>query len=713
MLARAYRFTDKLGIVFLKSALAVVDATLDGLNMIWRRVVVVLFLILGILLFVLRPVRSLLGLIFGWLLGSLGIRRAPPARAAAGSMARRAARAQMQAGVAEDPLRAQNRALSALTVILLAVLVGVVLWATNPSRSASPNVISSLNGNSAPLLASSPDAPTAILQSTAVPTTTPLPQILEARGTMAYVARENGQSDIWGVPVGSRSPIRLIASAEDDRDPAWSPDGRKLAYASRQDGNWEIYVYDTTTSATTRMTYDLSFQGNPTWSSDGQWIAYESYQGNNLDVYVMRVDGSQQPLRLPVNSDAPDYAPAWSPDGRRIAFVSLRDGNQDIYVFSLDDQSLINMTRTADRQEDSPAWSPDGRWLAYSALDQGQEKTFVISTDNPSAGAQVINVGRTPAWSPDGASIVAAVDSIDGSQLIVNPFSGAGVGTAIIPVPLGSRHIAWTGVPLPQALINTGGLPAGRREALYVEQEDRRNADPPYPLNSIAGVQVENAVLSDRVNDSFNALRDATNAKTGWDFLGKLDDAFWSINRPPQPGEERRNWLMTGRAFAVTRNAIVGFPPPLEVVREDIGVDTDWRVFVRVSDDAQSGQLGEPLRRFPWDFASRTAGDVQAYDQGGRYRDEVPSGYYVDFTQLAADYGWDRVPAGSDWRANSNAINYCLFEKRDGLSWFEAMREIYTEGQLGNFAPTLVPQTAPTAPPLEIVPSVIPGGSDG
>lgn len=709
MLVRAYRFTDKIGIVFLKLGVAVVDTTLDGLSIIWRWVAALLMLVVRLLGFIVRPVLLLLGLIVGGLLGAVGVNVRRGARAGANTMARRAARAQMQAGVAEDPLRAQNRILSAVAVVLLAVLVGVVLWATSPTRGGTPG--------SSPLdtaaLFASPLAPTAILQSTPVPTTTPLPQILEARGTMAYVVRELGQTDIWAVPVGSRSPIRLVASPEDDRDPAWSPDGRKLAYASRQDGNWELYIYDTSTGSTTRMTYDLSFQGGPTWSSDGEWLAYESYQGSNLDVYVMRIDGTQQPIRLPANSDAPDYAPAWSPDGRHIAFVSLRDGNQDIYDFSLDDQTLVNLTRTPDRQEDFPAWSPDGRWLAFSALDQGQEKVFVISTDNPDAGAQVINVGRTPAWSPDGASIVAAVDSLDGSQLIVNPFSGAGVGTAIIPVPLGATRLAWTGVPLPQALVNAGGQPPARRDSLYVEQEDRRLTDPPYPLNAIAGVTVENAVLSDRVNDSFNALRDAVNAQAGWDFLGKLDDAFWSINRPPQPGEERRNWLMTGRAISITRNAIVGFPPPLEVLREDIGVETYWRVMVRVSDDAQSGQLGEPLRHLPWDFASRTAGDVEAYDQGGRYRDEVPQGYYVDFTQLAADYGWQRVPAGRDWRANSNTINYWSFQKRDGLGWYEAMREIYTEDQLGSFVPTVTPSIRPTAPALEIVPSVIPGGSDG
>ena len=63
----------------------------------------------------------------------------------------------------------------------------------------------------------------------------------------------------------------------------------------------------------------------------------------------------------------------------------------------------------------------------------------------------------------------------------------------------------------------------------------------------------------------------------------------------------------------------------------------------------------------------------------------MPVGYYVDLTQMAEDYGWDRVPSGSDWRANFNSTNYWLFQKRDGLIWYDAMRELYTEGQLAGF----------------------------
>lgn len=711
MLVRAYRLTDKFGVITLKLSVALVDALLDGVGVVWGAISAVLLLLVGAVWFVLRPLLLLIG---GAILGAFGITR-PSGRARNAQMARRAARAQIDSTVIEDPLRAQNRVLSGVTVLLLAILVGVVLWATNPARTTG---ISAAEIPFDASLFASPDAPlvptdvaAAALDSTPIPTITPLPSILEVAGSMAYTVRENGQTDVWAIPVGSRQPIRLTNDPADERDPAFSPDGRRIAYAGHSDGNWELYVYDLTDGSTQRLTYDPAFQANPSWSSDGVWLTYEYYQDDtHIDIYVLRVDGTQAPIRIPANSASPDYAPSWSPDGRRIAFVSLRDGNQDIYVFSFDDQSVTNVTRTPTRDEDHPAWSPDARFLAYSALDAGQEKVFVIDVDNPDTGAQVINRGRAPTWSPDGSAVVGAVDTIDGTQMIVNPFTSASLTTGIIPAPRGATAPSWTRTALPTTLVNSGGLPPAILEPLYVEEEDRDETDPPYRLNAISNVTVENAALSDRVNDSFNALRAAVNDHAGWDFLGRLDDAFWRIERPPQPGEERRNWLMTGRSFAIQRSAIAGFPPPLEIVREDIGVETYWRVFLRVSDDAQAGQLGEPLRQFPWDFAARTAGDVEAYDAGGRLRSEVPEGYYIDLTQIAADYGWDRAPAGSDWRANSNTIYYWSFRKNDGLSWYEAMREIYTEAQLGGFAPTAIPVDAPrpTAPPLEIQPSQVP-----
>jgi TolB protein len=726
MILRLYRITDKLGVAFLKVFAAfglfllegveiAVGSLSGGLGTVLRSFWTALSRLFRGVLRLLRMLGRLLAGLFRQI--SYRLRRQTSAGGGAGAstrsggavggMARRRAertqaREAMDVGLVEDPLRRQNRTLSFLVVAMGFVLVGALIWATSlnqnrPVPGTNVSVANAGNGGNITFAEDvTPTATTVSLINTPIPTATSIPSILVVRGSIAYTARERGQTDLWAVNVGNTNPIRLTNDPADERDPAWSPDGTRLAYAARRDDNWELYVLDVTTQETTRLTYDLAYQANPSWSPDGVFLVYESYQGNNLDLYVVPVDGSELPQRL-TDTDSPDFDPAWSPDGRRIAFVSWRNGQQDIYVYSLNDGSVLNLTNTVERHEESPAWSPgEGELLAYSALDEGIEKVFVKASGEPNTPAQVLERGRTPSWSPDGTSLVFAVDSIDAAHLVASPFTEAGVATEIIPVLPGSSQPTWTIAPLPASLANGGGLGPAVSNELFEEQIVEFDTDPPFRLDTLVGVEAPNPVLNDNVNDSFNALREAVLDAAGFDLLGELEDAFWRIDRPPQPGEERRNWHMTGRAFSINRNGIAGFPPPIEVVREDVGVNTYWRVYVRAAE--QNGQLGEPLRQMPWDFAARSQGDVASYDAGGRLRTEMPEGYYVDLTTIVEDYGWSWTPSGRDWRANFNSTNFWMFRKTDGLSWFEAMREIYTEAQLGGFAPTPTP---PPAVPLD------------
>lgn len=703
MLLRAYRLTDRLTLILLKTTGALSAMTADGLLLLLGQPTGRRSGIMGLLGAILSLVWRLLILIgtlvapIGALIARmLGMGVSGTASGLQGAMARRTARSDMRSAVQEDPLRSRNRALSGLLVIALAVVIGVVLWATQPR----PPVIATLPDPNAALITNATATPTGeapLAVATQIPTATQLPAVLQSRGTVAYTLRENGQTNLWAVPITSRQPIRLTNDPSDERDPIWSPDGTKLAYASNRDGNWELYIYDTLTAQTQRMTFNLAFEGSPSWSPDSNWLVYETYQTGNMDIYVLPVTDVNATVQAIVQHPSGDFRPAWSPqqgqDGRLIAFVSWRDGNGDIYVVSLDDVgSPFNLTNTPTIHEDYPVWSPDGLYLAYSAVDAGIEKVFVKSMADPGAPPQVIGRGKAPSWSPDGNALIAAVDTNGATDLTVYPFGDdSDAIPQLIRVPPRANRPSWTGQPLPSALVNAGGLP-GNTEPLYIEQE-QRFANGTYPLGSLTNnVQAPRAMLSERVNDSFNALRERINEAAGRDFLGRLDDAFWTFEERPQPGEEVRNWHRTGRAFSINKaSATAGFPPEIEVFREDTDVRTQWRVFVRVSEEAQSGQRGEPLRGLPWDFGARTTGDVAAYEAGGRLRPEIPSGYYIDLTDVAADYGWEPYPAGTDWRLNFNAINYWMFIKPDGLSWLDAMLEVWPEDQLGGFLPTPTP----------------------
>jgi len=710
MLVRAFRVTDRLGNALLRigawASLAAVEQAAHLKNGL-----------IGLLVAIAGAVAGTIGLVTGT------VRRT---RRTAGQayevtsttrrdrMAERAAAAELRPTVADDPLRAQNRALSAFAVLLLIALLVVVVWQT--TGKDAPDLPAGIAG-AWPEPGQNTPVPTAIFP-TPIPTATPVPDPLRIGGSLVYTLRTGGQTDLWTLDVGETEPLRLTNHPADDRDPAWSPDGTRLAFVSHRDGNWELYTLELATGALNRLTYTPGFEGAPTWSPDGAFIAYEGYndQTRNLDIYIISSDperATQDGAVQMTTSPAPDTEPAWSPLGRQIAYATWRNGNQEIVIFDLDnpsadrEQTALNLTRTSDVNETHPAWSHDGTRLAYTATVNGAEGVYYRWLDRPGEAA-LIGRGRMPAWAPNDASLLYTLDVDRRTQLIAKSPDSFGAATDATSLPGRASDPDWTAAALPAGLVQSGGLAADPavEGPLYVE-EDRPQTTGLYGLALLNGVTAPLPRLSSRVNESFEALRVAVLQQTSYDFLGTLEDAFWPQGRPPESGEPSENWHYTGRAIAINRDLIYLPPPtPIVVVREDIEVNTFWRVYVRVPEDAQGGAFGEPLRDLPWDFTARSSGSPEDYERGGRQMDLPPAGYYVDLTEIAADYGWERIPAQRTWQHNFGAIQFWELVKTGGLTWREAMLELYTPAELDTFMisatslptlPALPTEAAPTA----------------
>lgn len=707
MIVRAFRVTDRLGNALLRISAWLTSASIQQASALKRGLFNVLATVwktaLGLLLLGYRAVVGTARTTQQAVEATQQVVETTAQRRQE-RMAQRAAEAELKPTVAPDPLLAQNRALSAFAVLLLLALLAVVVVQT--SDDDDPTIPAGVVGQWPQAQGTTP--PTAVFP-TPLPTPTPVPDPLRVGGSLVYSLRENGQQDLWVVSVGESTPLRLTNHPADDRDPAWSPDGTRVAFSSNRDGNWELYILRIDTGALLRLTYSQGFEGAPTWSPDGAWLAYEGYYPNSedLDIYIISTDpvrAAQEGAQRLTYTPGPDIEPDWSPElGREIAFTSWRSGNPDIYQVSLGegggDAAAINLTNSPDT-ENHPDWSPDGTSLAFSATVNGVQGVYVKPAAEPAVDATLTGRGTMPAWAPNGGSLIYTLDVGRRTQLITGVPGGFGASADAVTLPARATDPDWAAPSLPRHFIDSGGLPPHETiiQPLYTEAE-RLQATGLYGLAPLNNVQAPQALLSDRVNDSFEALRLRVLEKTGYDFLGTLEDAFWHQDRPPEPGEPERNWHYTGRAFAIARDAVYDDPPaPIEVVREDVEINTYWRVFVRVTDQAQDGTFGEPLRVLPWDFESRVSGDVEDYERGGKTKSTVPTGYYVDLTQIAADYGWQRLPALPTWQYNFGAIQFWEFVKPDGLTWEEAMREIYTAEQFDGF---LNPATSvPPPPPL-------------
>ncbi len=605
----------------------------------------------------------------------------------------------LEAGkVVEDPMLVRNRSLSAFVVILLVVLIGFLLFEADAPPTARLSDSPGGGGIIPQMSVGDDDAPVI-----PTPTATSAPEtgfVSDVGGTLIFSVRRSGQEDIWALPVGSSQPTRMTDSPEDDRHPAWSPDGERVAFTSRRDGHWNLYILDLAQGQTQQLTFTEGYVGAPAWSPDGAFLAFEGYDPDteNIDIFIISADGQEGPFPV-TRSPFPDLEPAWAPNGREIAYVGWRNGNRDILVINLDGQpeaEALNLTDTPTIAESAPAWSPDGARVAYTANVDGVEGIY-IQPLNQETPARLIGRGRMPTWNPfDGSSVFYTIPQARNAAIYLAQVDAFGVGANAIAFDGDIADLDWTAT-----LHNLAGFEP-QTPPLYVENITEL-PDGTVGLALLNNVEAPQPVLSDAVNDSFEAMRQRIIAKTGVDLLSNLESAYWEPERVPEPGQERLNWHYTGRAIALDRNLpLSGDPAPLAILREDTELGTAWRVMARVAESAQDGSLGEPLRALPWDFASRFEDDPEARTAGGRQMRNIPAGYYVDLTQLLRDFGWQRGLAARNWRAEYSGVRFWEFTKSDGLDWEAAMLEIYTPAELSAFLnqldnPVPTPLPSPTA----------------
>jgi TolB protein len=500
-------------------------------------------------------------------------------------------------------------------------------------------------------------------------------------GILAFTMRHNGNSDIYLLSQNDGELLRLTSHPDADRDPVWSPDGQYLAFSSHRSNGWDLYVMDMSSGTVLRVTRSPGFEGAPSWSPDGRWLAYEGYVGDNLDIYIVNVEeGTSQRL---TQDPAPEYSPAWSPDGRNIVFTSYRDENKDLYVITLDDGSIYNLTHTPNQDEDYAAWSPEGTYLAYSAGIPGDETIWRIPFDIDAAARGqlrpiLFGVGGQPTWSPDGNALAFIFQQQTTSYLIAANTKGWALAQEGYSSTDQISDVDWSMHDLPaQIEQRLRNQPQELDPPLYTELllSDTTGA---YELVNLPDVNNSNSAekLSDKVNDSYNALRSAITDATQWDYLSILGDSWRPMNHTPRPGQGRISWHVCGRAVDFNQEFLNA--GQLELIREDIGGVTYWRVFIKAKD--QTGVLGEPLRTAPWNLSARSKGGV-AYVQGGELK-EIPAGYYIDFTTIAADYGWERRNALSNWRTSFFDVEWWHFQKTEGMSWYDCMLELYPKSEI-------------------------------
>ncbi len=505
------------------------------------------------------------------------------------------------------------------------------------------------------------------------PTITPLPA--DAIPTFITSLNDNGYAHLFAFSPGKLPLTRITNGQWDDTTPALSPDGQKIVFASNRNNYWDIYLLDLASGQASRLTDTPEYDGNPSWSPDSQWVVYETYQKENLEISIISTVNAGQSINLS-NHPAADSSPSWSPEGRKIAFTSNRSGENEIWVASLDqpdEQRFINVSQSPDGVETHPAWSPDGTKLAWASARTNQPDTIYLwDAATPADPARALGSGNWPTWNENGEQIATRYPSANQDYLTAYRLDGS-ISLPIMPIST-IHGLNWRTIRIVKLPITFQQAALLTPTALIKTQA---RFETPVPNKRVSVVSLNNVkaphpFLHDAVDEAFTALRQRVIIETGWDSLANLADAYEPITSTLDPGKGE-DWLYTGRAFALNPLTLnVGW---MQVIREEINGQTFWRVYLRAV--AQDGSQGEPLPSLPWDLTARYNLDPKSYDQGGVLMSSIPAGYWVNFTDLASQYGWQRIPAQNNWRTYFIGTQFNQFIHPDGLNWRSAMLQLY------------------------------------
>jgi Tol biopolymer transport system component len=171
--------------------------------------------------------------------------------------------------------------------------------------------------------------------------------------------------------------------------PAWSPVSDSLVVVGVKDGRSDLYLVDRGSGDVRRLTDDTWDEKEPTWSPDGRRITFSSDRATPVVLRPLRqekgfgayglydLEVASGRVRLVLDTHGDDLSPAWSADGRKLAFITDRSGTPNIALFDTADSTITQLTDVLGGVK-SLSWSRENDRLVFSAFNRGGFDVFAV-----------------------------------------------------------------------------------------------------------------------------------------------------------------------------------------------------------------------------------------------------------------------------------------------------------------------------------------------
>ncbi|HEY3323988.1 MAG TPA: SUMF1/EgtB/PvdO family nonheme iron enzyme [Planctomycetota bacterium] len=217
----------------------------------------------------------------------------------------------------------------------------------------------------------------------------------QLKGTIIFASNRGGKFAIWRMHASGGDAKSLSSGPENDVDPRFSPDGKKIAYTSQRGGFPEVWTMNRDGSSPQKTCAG----GQPDWSPDGKSLVFM----RENQIWTRELSSGNE-KRVTPDDWQRCWSPAWSPDGKRIALASRHvDGAPAVFFVNVDGDGNTKL-----KTEDpacTPRWSKDGKKLLCQT-----DKGRVHQVNADGTGWEQVTFGgdaqHEARYSPDGSMLL-------------------------------------------------------------------------------------------------------------------------------------------------------------------------------------------------------------------------------------------------------------------------------------------------------------------